>query len=132
MMELQPILDAAIAWLLQQGPAAAAAAGGAVGGGIAKAAGSDIWNKIKSKLQRNSDLALAEEIETEGPTEALVERFKIPLREALEQDATFREELAALLRTAGVQVSTVTQTATAGDNSTIVQSTGSGANIKIR
>ena len=122
MMELQPVLDATIAWLQQHGPAAFAAAGGAVGGGMAKAAGSDIWDKIKSKLPRNSDIAVAEEIETEGPTEALVERLKIPLREALEQDPTFREELAALLNTTTVDASkTATQKAEAGDNSTINQ-----------
>ena len=122
MIELQPILDATIAWLQQHGPAVFAAAGGAVGGGMAKAAGSDIWNKIKSKLPRKSDLAVAEEIETEGPTEALVERFKIPLREALEQDPTFREELAALLKTTTVDASkTVIQKAKAGDHSTINQ-----------
>ena len=122
MMELQPVLDATIVWLQQHGPAVFTAAGGAVGGGMAKAAGRDIWDKIKSKLPRKSDLAVAEEIETEGPTEALLERFKIPLREALEQDPTFREELAALLKTTGVDLSkTVIQKAKAGDNSTINQ-----------
>ena len=125
MMELQPVLNDALAWLQQHGPAVfagAAAAGEAVGGGMAKAAGSDIWDKIKSKLPHRSDVALAEEIETEGPTEALVERFKIPLREALEQDPAFREELAALLKTTTVDASkTVTQQAKAGDNSTINQ-----------
>ena len=122
MIELQPVLDATIVWLQQHGPAVFAAAGEAVGGGMAKAAGGDIWDKIKSKFERNSDLALAEEIEAEGPTEALVERFKIPLREALEQDPTFREELAALLKTAGVDASkTAIQNAKAGDNSTITQ-----------
>ncbi len=123
MIELQPVLDATITWLQQHGPAVFAATGEAVGGGMAKAAGSDIWNKIKSKLLRKSDLSLAEEIETEGPTETLVERFKIPLREALEQDPTFREELAALLKTTGIDASkTATQQAKAGDHSTINQS----------
>ena len=120
--QLQPVLEATIAWLQQHGPAVFAAAGGAVGAGMAKAAGSDIWDKIKSKLPRKSDQALAEEIETEGPTPELVKRLKIPLREALEQDPTFREELAALLKTTTVDASkTVTQQAKAGDNSTINQ-----------
>ena len=93
-----------------------------MGAGMAKAAGSDIWDKIKSKLPRKSDLAVAEEIETEGPTPELVKRLEIPLREALEQDPAFREELAALLKTTTVDASkTVTQQAKAGDNSTINQ-----------
>ena len=54
-------------------------------------------------------------------------------REALDQDPAFREELAALLNTTTVNTSTtVTQQAKAGDNSTIVQITGSGTNINIR